>query len=197
MDNVNQPRGHSKRLRWGAGITAALLLGAGGLLGGLKLGDSATPAGAAQATVLNTALNSPAAGCARGTSSTSAATSATSGRRHCRRLSLRRIKGMYGEIALHVKDGTKTLAFERGTVVASSASRLEVRALNGTEWAWDLGRGAAVRERGKAVPSGALTTGARVFVGGEVVGGTRDARLIVIRAAPAAPGSSAGSGSAA
>lgn len=212
---------HSKRLRWGAGITAAVLLGAGGLLVGLKLDGSGGPGGpgapvnTAQATALNSALDSFAAGaCARrtgggaagspGTSSTSAPSgkAGTSARRGCLRLRLRGIRGMYGEVAFHTSGGTQTLAFERGTVVSSAGSELVVRAPNGTEWTWDTASSPLVRESGKAASDRALTAGARVFVGGQVVGSARDAKLIVIRVKkssadePAGPASGSSAGSA-
>lgn len=182
-----QPRKRGKALRWAAGITAAVLLGAGGALAGLELGGgSSTPANASQAVALNSALSSTgssASACASASGSTSSSSTSggKSGKRHCRRLQLRRIKGMYGQIAFNTKGGTETLAFERGEVLSSSGGHLVVRAKNGTTWTWNIVSNSAIRESGKAAASSALSYRTQVFVGGQVVGGTRDARLIAIR----------------
>jgi len=187
-----QPRKRGKALRWAAGITAAVLLGAGGALAGLELGGgSSTPANASQAVALNSALSSTgssASACASASGSTSSGSTSSSstsggksGKRHCRRLQLRRIKGMYGQIAFNTKGGTETLAFERGEVLSSSGGHLVVRAKNGTTWTWNIVSNSAIRESGKAAASSALSYRTQVFVGGQVVGGTRDARLIAIR----------------
>jgi hypothetical protein len=88
---------------------------------------------------------------------------------------------MYGQIAFNTKGGTETLAFERGEVLSSSGGHLVVRAKNGTTWTWNIVSNSAIRESGKAAASSALSYRTQVFVGGQVVGGTRDARLIAIR----------------
>ena len=98
---------------------------------------------------------------------------------------------MYGQVAYHGGAGTVTLAFERGTVESDSGGHLVVRAADGTTWTWDLAGNAVIREHGKAAPGGAVSSGARVFVAGRVSGGSKDARLVVVRARTgSAPGSS-------
>jgi hypothetical protein len=98
---------------------------------------------------------------------------------------------MYGQVTYHGRDGTATLAFERGAVESASGGHLVVRAADGTTWTWDLAGNAVVREHGGTPPSGALSRGARVFVAGRASGGSKDARLILIKAANgSAPGSS-------
>ena len=68
-----------------------------------------------------------------------------------------------------------------------------VRAPDGTTWTWVIVSDTVVREKGAKTATSALATGDTVFVGGPVVGGNKDARLIVIR--PDASGSSSGSSS--
>jgi hypothetical protein len=102
---------------------------------------------------------------------------------------------MYGQVSFATKSGgTETLTFERGTVVSDSSSTLVVKARNGTEWTWDVASSSLVRESGKPVSSSDLVAGAKVFVGGQVIGSTKDARLVVIHAKRAS-GSSSSSGS--
>jgi hypothetical protein len=100
---------------------------------------------------------------------------------------------MYGQVTYHGRDGTATLAYERGTVESAGGGHLVVRAPDGTTWAWGLAGNAVIRERGRAASGGGLSSGAQVFVAGEVAGGSRDARLVVVRAADG--GGSTGSSS--
>lgn len=181
---------HSKRLRWTAGIAAAVLLGAGGAFGGEALASSGgSSSNASQAVALNTALSGTTS-CATPVSGTPSRT----GKKGCLRLRLRHVRGMYGQISYHASNGTETLAFERGTVVSSSGGTLVVKAGNGTEWTWSVASSSIVRESGKSVSSSLLTSGANVFVGGQVVGSSKDARLIVIHQKKTS-GSSSGSSS--
>jgi hypothetical protein len=190
---------HSRRIRWGAGIAAAVLLAAGGTTAAMALsgGGSANPANGAQAVALNSALSSPTSGCP--TPVSGSVGGGKSGRGRCLRLRLRGVKGMYGQVAYNTKNGTQTLTFERGTVVSSSGSQLTVRAANGTDWTWSLASTSVIRESGKPTSSSALTAGARVFVGGQMVGSSKDARLIVIHTAKksssGSPGQNTSSGS--
>jgi hypothetical protein len=181
---------HSRRLRWGAGIAAVALLAAGGAAAGLEL--TGTPANAAQAVALNSALTAPGRNCpapagvqgsgshrngARG----SAGRGAGAGHRRCLRRRLREIKGMYGEVAFHTANGTQTLAFERGSVASVSGSKLTVHAPNGTQWTWTLSSSSMIRKAGRTIQASQLTGGTRVFVGGQVNGSSRDARLVFVR----------------
>ena len=56
-----------------------------------------------------------------------------------------------------------------------------VRAKDGTTWNWTLVSDSVVRQDGTKTTSSALSAGELVFVGGPVVSGSHDARLIVIR----------------
>jgi hypothetical protein len=89
---------------------------------------------------------------------------------------------MYGQVTYHGRAGTVTLAFERGTIGSAGGGHLVVRAADGTTWTWDLAGNAVVREHGATAPGGALASGARVFVAGRVSGGSKDARLVLVRA---------------
>jgi hypothetical protein len=105
--------------------------------------------------------------------------------RLCRRSPLLRIAaagGIYGSITFKAKDGTRTLAFERGTVASVAGSVITVRAVNGVTWTWDIAASTVIRESGHQVAQNALADGERVLVAGQVVSGTNDARLIRIRA---------------
>jgi uncharacterized membrane protein YgcG len=87
---------------------------------------------------------------------------------------------MYGEVAFHTTNGTQTLAFERGAVTSASGSRLTVRTANGTEWNWNLTSSSVIRKAARHIPASQLTSGTRVFVGGELTGSARDARLVFV-----------------
>ena len=96
-----------------------------------------------------------------------------------------RLRGIHGQFTIKTKSGTKTLAFERGTVESVASSTVTVRAADGTIWSWHLVSNTVVREGGKKVTAASLATGQRVFAGGPVVSGSDNARLIVIRPAQA------------
>jgi len=190
-----QPRRSGRLLRWTGGIAAAVLLAAGGAVAGLKLAGNSSSSNTSAAMALNEALSSSAgAGHADHCRQTAAGSSAGGQTRagHCRRMHLLRlVRGMYGQVTYHGRSGTSTLAFERGTVESASGSHLAVRARDGTTWTWNLAGNAVVREHGGTAPSGALSSGARVFVVGRVSGGSKDARLVLVRARNGrSPGSS-------
>lgn len=110
---------------------------------------------------------------------------------------LLRVGGEYGQITYKTKKGSITVAFERGVIQTAAKSAVVVKAADGTTWTWHLvsrtvvirvknrGRG-GIRIRGRnrtidRASASALAAGQRVFVVGAVVGGTDDARLIIIR----------------
>jgi len=62
-----------------------------------------------------------------------------------------------------------------------------VRAKDGTTWTWVRTSTSVVREDGARAAATALAPGQSVFAAGRVSGATRDARLIVIRAAAMHP----------
>ncbi len=94
---------------------------------------------------------------------------------------LRLLGGIHGEFTFETKDGARTLAFERGTVLSVAGSDVTVRATDGTTWTWVLTSASIVRENGSRTSAKSLAGGQLVFAAGPVTGTTRDARLIVIR----------------
>jgi len=101
------------------------------------------------------------------------------------------LHGIHGQFTFQTQKGTKTLAFERGTVESVTGSSVTVRAADGTTWTWHLVSNTVIREGGKKTTAASLADGQRIFAGGPVVSGADDARLIVIRpAAAAAPSAS-------
>lgn len=99
--------------------------------------------------------------------------------RHRLRLAL--TLSAHGQLTFMTRSGSRTIAFERGTIQATSGTSVVVKAADGTTWTWDLvGRTVVVRAWQRA-HAGPLATGQLVFVAGPVVNGADDARLIVIR----------------
>jgi hypothetical protein len=177
--------GRRKRLiRWGVGITLAGFLAGGGialaLSGGSNPAAAASTASQVQGTTLNSELNA---------ASTSSAVSLPRLRWALARL--RALGGVDGEFTFHNSTGFHTLAFERGTIQSVDRSTVMVRAPDGTTWSWQIVSDTVVRQSGHKTTTGALATGQTVFVGGPVVNGAKDARLLVIR--PASSGSSSSS----
>lgn len=93
------------------------------------------------------------------------------------------VGGEHGQVTFGGKSGPTTVAFERGKVTADTGSAITVVAADGTTWTWHIASGTVVRQAGSKVAASAITTGEQVFVGGTVVNGANDARLIRIRSA--------------
>jgi hypothetical protein len=184
-----------KKVRWTAGIAAAALLAAGGTLIGLNLAGHSSPAAAntASATALNSELSAAATPPCHHASKSGTKTSgstAAKGSCHVRRLRLlREIHGMYGQIAYNTSSGTKTLAFERGTIQSVSNGQLIVKAKNGTTWTWTVASGSVIKQNSKAASSSALFNGDRVFVAGWESGSAKDARVVLIHTGRSSSGS--------
>jgi hypothetical protein len=177
------PNPKKRMLRWGAGVTLAGVLIGGGtafaLAGGSTPADAST---SSQAATLNAALN---------TASSTSSTATPHVRRALARL--RALGGVEGQATFHNKTGYHTLAYQRGTIQSVNSADVVVSAPDGTTWTWVIVSDTVVRQKGAKTTTSALTTGEKVFVGGPVVSGNKDARLIVIR--PDATGSSSGSSS--
>ena len=132
-----------------------------------------------QAAVLNGVLADAASATpTAGTPATKAAAVRRLGRALVR---LRLLGGIHGEYTFETKNGARTLAFERGTVLSVAGSDVTVRATDGTTWTWVLTSASIVRENGSRTSAKSLAGGQLVFAAGPVTGSTRDARLIVIR----------------
>jgi hypothetical protein len=157
----------------------AVLVGVGGALAGSALSGSAQSGGSsgssATAATLNAAVGSAA--------SPAATTPAAKARRAAALVRLRRLGGMYGQVSYRGKDGTtRTLAFERGTVTSVSGD-LVVKAANGTTLTWKYVSDTTVRTGGRKVSRSELSTGEHVLAAGQVTGGNRDARVIIVAGA--------------
>ncbi len=206
-------------LWWTAGLALVAVLAGGGALAATST-TSPSPAGpTGQAAVLNTMLNSatsPGAGRVLGDAVTASAKSAApcqsraaklraAGRPLTARVALwrcghrlRRIRalgGLHGQFTFETKTGPHTIAYERGVIKSVSGVDVVVQAKDGTTWTWVLGSSTVIRESGKKVAASTLSDGENVFVGGPVVSGAYDGRLIVIRASSggASPGPASGS----
>jgi hypothetical protein len=176
------PRG--RMVRWAVGITLAGFLAGGGFAVAVAAtgnASAATSTASSQASNQDLSALLSASGTA-GTSGT-AVTSGTAAAKHGRLGPLRRLRrigGMYGNFTYQTKDGDRTLAFERGTIESVTSSGIVVQAADGTTMTWLFESSTVVRDHGKATTS-TLSDGQLVFVGGPVVSGAKDARLIVIR----------------
>ena len=170
------------------GVAAAVLVG-GAAFGAVTMLSDNNPAAAAtggptgQAAVLNDALTTATTPTSTASGSSGTASSAATQVRHVRWAlgRLRGLGGIDGQFTFGTKNGPKTLAFERGTIQSVSGQDVVVKAKDGTTWNWTLVSDSVVRQDGTKTTSGALSAGELVFVGGPVVRGTHDARLIVVR----------------
>jgi hypothetical protein len=93
------------------------------------------------------------------------------------------LRGVDGQFTFRTADGTlRTLAYERGVIESvTSGNSITVKAADGTVSTWNLVSNTVVRERGGKVSESTLAVGEPVWVGGPVVSGTKDARLIFVR----------------
>jgi hypothetical protein len=97
-------------------------------------------------------------------------------------LRLALVGGEYGQVTFKGKTSPKTIAFERGTVESVSGSAITVKAPDGTTLSWDLTPSTTIHAAGQGTAQAKLARGDRVLVGGPLVSGVRDARLIRIGA---------------
>ena len=185
----SSPGPRRKRLfRWGTGITLAGFLAGGGIAlaavsgGGTTAAGSASSFSSAQGAELNSAL-SDAAGSGSSTVPP-ARVRWTLGRLHL-------LGGVDGTVTFHNKTGFHTLSFERGTIQSVSGGDVVIKAADGTTWTWLIVNDTVVRKNGSKTTTSALSAGETVFAAGPVVSGSRDARLIVMRAAGPAGSQSA------
>ena len=175
-DTPTAPQNRRGR-RWAAvlAVTAVLVGGGAFAVAEAATGSAAAPAALAAGTQGSTTTQADTA------SEAATLSSALGG--HGRLGRLRRLGGLYGQFTVETKNGARTLAFERGTIVLVSGDDVVVRAHNGMTEAWTLTSNSVVREHGKKTTASALASGELVFAGGPVTGGAHDIRLIVIRKA--------------
>jgi hypothetical protein len=158
----------------GAFAVTELVSGPGQTATTASSGTAAASAGpTGQAAVLNDALSDA-------STTTGTPAPARIGRALIR---LRLLGGMYGQYTFETKKGSRTLAFERGTILSIAGEDVTVRATNGTTWTWVLTSASIVREDGTRTSASSLASGQLVLAAGPVTGTTRDARLVVIRSA--------------
>jgi hypothetical protein len=100
-----------------------------------------------------------------------------------RRIRFFLLRGVDGQFTFRSRAGAlKTLAYERGVIETLTAgSSIVVKAADGTTWTWDLTSSTVVRDGSGKVGQSALASGEPVWVGGPVVNGAKDARLIFVR----------------
>jgi hypothetical protein len=93
------------------------------------------------------------------------------------------LHGVDGQFTFRTRAGTlKTLAYQRGVIESVNGSTsIVVKAADGTVWTWDLVSSTVVRQASGKVSVSTLADGAQVWVGGPVINGSKDARLIFIR----------------
>jgi hypothetical protein len=92
------------------------------------------------------------------------------------------LRGIDGQFSFRAAGGTiRTLAYERGVIESVDTGSIVVQATDGTIWTWDLVSSTVVRGTGGKISESSLAVGEPVWVGGPVVSGAKDARLIFVR----------------
>jgi hypothetical protein len=93
------------------------------------------------------------------------------------------LRGIDGQFSFRTRSGAiRTLAYERGVIESVTGGRsIVVKAADGTIWTWNLVSRTVVRDSGGRVSESRFAVGEPVWVGGRVVGGAKDARLIFVR----------------
>jgi hypothetical protein len=93
------------------------------------------------------------------------------------------LRGVDGQFSFRARSGAiRTLAYERGVIESvNSGSSIVVKAADGTIWSWDLVSNTVVRDLSGKISESTLAVGQPVWVGGPVVSGAKDARLIFVR----------------
>jgi hypothetical protein len=94
---------------------------------------------------------------------------------------LLRKNSLHGEVTVQTKNGVKTVAAQRGSVTAVTATSVTVKSADGFTATWTFGDKLRVRQDKKDAERSAITTGADVAVAGAKDGATTTARLIVVR----------------
>jgi hypothetical protein len=92
------------------------------------------------------------------------------------------LRGIDGEFSFRSRTGAiRTLAYERGVIESiNGSSSIVVKGADGTTSSWALVGNTVVREQTGVVSESTLSDGEQVWVGGPVVNGTKDARLIFV-----------------
>jgi hypothetical protein len=93
------------------------------------------------------------------------------------------LRGIDGQFSFRTKAGTvRTLAFVRGVIQSvNNGTSIVVQAADGSTWTWQLVSTTVVRDKTGKISTSTLAVGEPVWVGGPVVSGVKDARLIFVR----------------
>lgn len=93
------------------------------------------------------------------------------------------LRGVDGQFSFKAADGTvRTLAYVRGVIESvNNGTAIVVKAADGSSWAWQLVSTTVVRDSSGKIGRSTLAVGQPVWVGGPVVSGVKDARLIFVR----------------
>jgi len=93
------------------------------------------------------------------------------------------LRGVDGQFSFKAADGTvRTLAYVRGVIESvNNGTSIVVKAADGSSWAWQLVSTTVVRDSNGKISKSTLAVGQPVWVGGPVVSGVKDARLIFVR----------------
>jgi hypothetical protein len=93
------------------------------------------------------------------------------------------LRGVDGQFSFKAADGSvRTLAYVRGVIESvNNGTSIVVQAADGSSWAWQLVSTTVVRDGTGKISESSLAAGEQVWVGGPVVSGVKDARLIFVR----------------
>ncbi|MGN6175917.1 MAG: hypothetical protein ACTHPS_23665, partial [Streptosporangiaceae bacterium] len=92
------------------------------------------------------------------------------------------LRGVDGQFSFKAADGTiRTLAYVRGVIESVNNGSIVVKAADGSSWAWQLVSTTVVRDSSGKISQSTLAVGQPVWVGGPVVSGVKNARLIFVR----------------
>ncbi|WP_127542568.1 hypothetical protein [Actinoplanes sp. OR16] len=88
---------------------------------------------------------------------------------------------LHGEVVVQGREGERTIVVQRGKVTAADGSGFTVKSADGFEQAWTFGDPVRVTQKRTKADRAAITTGARVAVGGTRAGDSVAARLVVLQ----------------
>ncbi|MBO4205297.1 hypothetical protein [Micromonospora echinofusca] len=102
-------------------------------------------------------------------------------KRHQARVLLRKKNTLHGEVVVQTKEGTKTVAVQRGEVTAVDGKSVTVKSSDGFTMTWSFGENLRVVERRTTIQPSAVAVGATIGVAGTKDGTTAVARLILLK----------------
>jgi hypothetical protein len=87
---------------------------------------------------------------------------------------------LHGETVVQTKNGTVTIAVQRGTVTAVTATSVTVKSTDGVTQTWTFGDKFVVAQHKSKVDKSLIKTGVEIGIAGPKTGGTFTARLAVL-----------------